>query len=82
MSLIFIRLLFKLKKNLGYHQKESLNYAYKAGELLIKIKKMCRREKRNIQDFLKDCDIHWSRSYCSFLIYGGCGADGRRIATS
>jgi hypothetical protein len=29
---------------------------------------MCRKEKRNIQDFIKDCDIHWSRSYCSFLI--------------
>ncbi len=35
---------------------------------MIKIKQMCRKEKRNIQDFIKDCDIHWSRSYCSFLI--------------
>jgi len=45
-----------------------VNYALKAGEVLIKIKALCRREKRNLQDFLKEYYIRWSRSYYSFLI--------------
>jgi hypothetical protein len=51
-----------------YHQKQSLKYAIKAGESILKIKELCLVEKKNFKDFLKECDISWNKSYVYFLI--------------
>jgi hypothetical protein len=51
-----------------YHQKQSLKYAIKASESILKIKELCLVEKKNFKDFLKECDINWNKSYVYFLI--------------
>ncbi len=58
-----------MDKNLGYHQKQTLFYALKAGKVLLKIQELCKKEKKDVMTFLKEeCNISWSKSYYYFLI--------------
>ncbi len=60
--------IISIRNGLDYHQKQSLKYAIKAGESILRIKELCLVEKKNFKDFLKECDINWNKSYVYFLI--------------
>ena len=40
----------------------------KAGEVLNKVKYLCKKEKKKILEYIKSLNVNWSRSYISFLI--------------
>jgi hypothetical protein len=52
-----------ISNELEYHQKQSLKYALKAGESLLRNKEPCLIEKKYFSDFLKECNINWSICY-------------------
>jgi hypothetical protein len=52
-----------------YHKKQTIKYALKAGECLLRIQELCRIEKKKFDLFLKECNIKWDKSYVYFLIF-------------
>jgi hypothetical protein len=64
----FKSIIIEIDKNLRYHQKESIRFGLIAGEVLNKVKILCRKEKKNMLKFINDLNVNWSKSYISFLI--------------
>ena len=57
-----------ISNELDFHQKKTIKYALLAGQSLIKIQELCQIENKKFFDFLRECEIEWSKSYIYFLI--------------
>jgi hypothetical protein len=57
-----------IRNELEFHQKQTIKYAFLAGQSLIKIQELCRIENKKFFDFLRECGIELSKSYVHFLI--------------
>ena len=60
-------IIVSISNELDFHQKQTIKYVLLAGQSLIKIQELCQTDKKFF-DFLKECDIEWSKSYIYFLI--------------
>jgi hypothetical protein len=60
--------IISIPNELEFHQNQTIKYALLAGQSLIKIQELCHIEHKKFFDFLKECDIKWSKSYIYFLI--------------
>jgi len=57
-----------INNEMEYHKKQTIKYALKAGECLLRIQELCQIEKKKFDLFLKECNIKWDKSYVYFLI--------------
>lgn len=60
--------IISINNELNYHQKQTVKYALQAGQYLILSRDLCLIEDKNFNEFLKECDVKWSKSYIYFLI--------------
>lgn len=63
------KVIISISQLIDFKQLESNSLTFKAGYVLYKIKTLCKKENKNLIQFIQgECNIQWSKSYIYFLI--------------